>query len=353
MAYAALKLRIARARGVSAAAPALLAAQRWAAMRWTASPFITVLSYHRAGENGGETEYDDGVVDVTPDGFGRQLDFLGRFCSVIALDELRAFVASGGAKKLPPNPVLVTFDDGYLDNHDVVVPALAARGMSAVFFIATHYVEERRLFWWDRVNLLLKTTKKERVSLSYPEPLALSLATPRERSAAIRTVLRIIKDRYALDLERFLAELAEAADVSLSREEERRRVDSLLMTWDHVRALRRAGMDVQSHTSTHRVLQTLPPEALARELTTSRAKLEDVLGEPVRTISYPVGKPLQHATHIREAVKDAGYELGFSNCSGVNHAWSFDPLDARRMSTDAAMTDAQFRSMIAIPYLST
>jgi peptidoglycan/xylan/chitin deacetylase (PgdA/CDA1 family) len=269
---------------------------------------------------------------------------------VIDHDQMLAF--AGGAK-LPRNPVHITFDDGYLDNHDVVLPLLQRHGLKATFFITTSYLEERRLFWWDRINLLVKTSRKEVLELDYPRAMKLPIAGPAERNAAIRALSRVIKDHYDLDLERFLEAVATAAGVALSREEERRRADSLLMTWDHVRALRRAGMDVQSHTMTHRVLQTLSPKALAYELTSSKKALEAVLDEPVRSISYPVGKPISSTPHIRDAVRDAGYALGFSNCSGVNHSWKFDPFDARRVATDAAESDADFRAMIAVPYLAT
>ena len=46
----------------------------------------------------------------------------------------------------------MTFDDGYLDNHDVALPILVKHGVRAVFFLATDYIERRRLFWWDRVS---------------------------------------------------------------------------------------------------------------------------------------------------------------------------------------------------------
>jgi peptidoglycan/xylan/chitin deacetylase (PgdA/CDA1 family) len=233
-----------------------------------------------------------------------------------------------------------------------VLPILQRHGLRAVFFVATSYVEQRRLFWWDRINVLLKASRKEVLDVQYPRFRRLSLAgSGRARSTAIQVLLRTVKDTYALDLERFLEHVAAAADVNISREEERRRVDGLLMTWDHVRALRRAGMDVQSHTSTHRVLQTLTPRALAEELAGSRAMLEDVLGEPVRAISYPVGHPIASAPRIREAVVAAGYELGFSNCTGANDMRSFDPLDARRLAADSAKSAADFESMIALPGL--
>jgi peptidoglycan/xylan/chitin deacetylase (PgdA/CDA1 family) len=340
-----MKLQLAQMLGRTGLAPALLALRRL-----SASPWITVLGYHRAGEVGAETEYDPGVVDVSPEAFERQLVFLKRSCTVIDHDQMLAFRRG---VRLPRNPVHITFDDGYLDNHDVVLPLLQRHGVKATFFITTSYIEERRLFWWDRINLLVKTSRKEVLEIDYPRPMKLPLGLPAQRNAAIRSLTRVIKDHYDLDLERFLECVATAAGVELSRDEERRRVDQLLMTWDHVRALRRAGMDVQSHTKTHRVLQTLAPAALSRELADSKKTLEGVLEERVRSISYPVGKPIRSTPHIRDAVRGAGYELGFSNCSGVNLAWKFDPFDARRVATDAAESDADFHAMIAVPYLAT
>ena len=278
-----MKLQLAQILGRSGLVPALLALRRVGG-----SPWITVLGYHRAGEVGAETEYDDGVVDVSPEAFERQLVFLKRWCNVVDHDQMLAFV---GGSRLPKNPVHLTFDDGYLDNHDVVLPLLQRHGLKATFFITTSYVEQRRLFWWDRINLLVKTSRKEILEIDYPSVMKLPLGPlPALRAAAIKTLMRVIKDHYALDLERFLEGVAIATGVELSRDEERRRVDELLMTWDHVRALRRAGMDVQSHTSTHRVLQTLPPAALAEELTSSKKMLEGVLDEPIRSISYPVDR---------------------------------------------------------------
>jgi len=340
-----MKLQLAQLLGKTRLAPALLTVRRLGV-----SPWVTVLGYHRAGNVGAETEYDDGVVDVTPEAFDAQLAFLKRSCNVVSLEQMLAYARGG---KLPKNPVHITFDDGYLDNHDVVMPALLRHGLTASFFITTSYVEERRLFWWDRVNFIVKSSKRDTLELEHPRAMRLPLGSKAERQAAIRAVIRVIKDHFALDLERFLAHVAEAADVELSREEERRRVDAMLMTWDHVRGLLRGGMSVGSHTCTHRVLQTLPREDLADELGRSREILEGVLGESVRAISYPVGKPLGAAPEIRAAVRAAGYELGFTNCTGVNHTWSFDALDAKRVSTDAAACEADFRAMIAVPYLAT
>jgi peptidoglycan/xylan/chitin deacetylase (PgdA/CDA1 family) len=319
-------------------------------LRRAASAWITVLTYHRVARRADATLLDQGVIDVAPDQLERHLAFVKRWFCPIGIDSLVAFAQGQGA--LPKNPVLVTFDDGYRDNHDVALPILLKCGVRATFFVATDYLERRRLYWWDRVSLLIKRSARERLVLTYPASETLSLEGLEARCAAVKRAQRIIKDQPGLDLPRFLDDVESAAGAPLGADEERRLVDATIMTPDHVVALRRAGMDVQSHSHTHRVLQTLGPEDLDRELRVSRRALERVLGEPVVAISYPVGRSLRDAPHIRSAVRDAGYELGFSNATGVNRARSFDPLDVKRVSLDFSIRDPFFRSMLAIPWFA-
>jgi peptidoglycan/xylan/chitin deacetylase (PgdA/CDA1 family) len=310
------------------------------------SPWLTVLTYHRVAAKGSEGLFDAGTIDVTPDAFERELAFLKRWFDVIGMDDLLAYRRGG---KLPGNPVLVTFDDGYLDNHAVALPLLREAGLRATFFIATSYVEERRLFWWDHVSYLLKSSKKDAVDLTYPAAQHLPLGPTVE--ASIVRALRTIKDHFDLDLPRFLGEMAQAADVSLDREGERRLTEKLLMTWDEVRELRALGMDVQSHTGAHRVLQTQPLDVLRKDLTSAREKLEEVLGERVQTVAYPVGKPIRSDHERREVVRSAGYELGFSYGTGVNLLGRLDPFDVRRFAADLDVTPELFRARMALPYI--
>ena len=75
----------------------------------TASPWITVLTYHRVAPVEAAADFDDGVVDVTPDAFDRQVAFVARSFDLVGIEDLIAF--RRGAK-LPKNPLLITFDDG-------------------------------------------------------------------------------------------------------------------------------------------------------------------------------------------------------------------------------------------------
>ncbi|MEO6420925.1 MAG: polysaccharide deacetylase family protein, partial [Polyangiaceae bacterium] len=219
----------------------------------------------------------------------------------------------------------------------------------AVFFIATSYVNDRRLFWWDRVSYLLKQSTKEVLEITYPRKMTLHLGPQRERTQ--QRILSIIKLHCGLDLPRFLEEVERASGVSLSAEAERRKVDELLMTWDHVRALKRAGMAVESHTRSHRVLQTLTRNELVDELGGSREMLEGIIGSKVTALAYPV-RGLHLAVEVRHAVRAAGYELGFSTGRGMNHTWKFDPLDVKRMCLERDLPDSYFHGMVALPYFA-
>jgi peptidoglycan/xylan/chitin deacetylase (PgdA/CDA1 family) len=122
------------------------------------------------------------------------------------------------------------------------------------------------------------------------------------------------------------------------------------MTWDDVRLLRRAGMDVQSHTRTHRVLQTLGEAELRTELVGSREDLEQQLETPVCAISYPVGRRLGERIDIRRQLESAGYRLGFTNDTGIHRIRrSIDPFDVSRVGLEYGTSTALFRAMLAVP----
>jgi peptidoglycan/xylan/chitin deacetylase (PgdA/CDA1 family) len=315
---------------------------------YASSPWLSILTYHRFPRADGEELFDDGVVDVTREEFERHVVCLKKHFTPIGVDELCAFAAGGS---LPRNAVAITFDDGYLDNHAQALPILQRHDCKAIFFVATSMVTEGRLFWWDRVAYLVKRSTRDSVELKYPKTLSLDLRAGRGR--AIERVLRFVNAHQPLDVERLLVELSGATGVPWTREQDRELAAGLLMTWDHVRALRRAGMDVQSHTRTHRVLKTLTPEELADELEGSRADLLRELGEPPRALAYPVGKPLGSTSPVRIALAKAGYEVGLTNGTGPTSLWGrVDRFDICRQMVGRNVSEPYLLSILAIPPLA-
>lgn len=322
--------------------------------RFAPLPIVGVVTFHHvhdAAEQGAAYPYDPDVADATPQQFRRHLETLAQIGTPIDMAEL---LRGLDGAPLPPNPMMVTFDDGYRSCHDVALPILRELGIPATFFIATSFVTERRLYWWERIALALHTARRPRARISYPGPLEIDTRDP----AARRTLDDVVKNTWRLDVGRFLDELCQALEVDWSPAIEAGHADQLIMTWDQVRALAAAGMDIGSHTRHHRVLETLDDDTLRDELAGSRADLERELGRPVEAIAYPVGRRIQQA-RIRSAVAAAGYRIGFANSGGVNPLWpaplrgalAVDPFDLRRISTERSMSDAMFLTQLAIPPL--
>jgi peptidoglycan/xylan/chitin deacetylase (PgdA/CDA1 family) len=321
--------------------------------RYVPVPNMSIVTYHHVAEQDPTYPYDPDVADATPAQFRRQMETLAKYCTPIGVDEL---IRAVEGEPLPQNPVMVTFDDGYRSCHDVTLPILRAVGIRATFFVSTSFIAERRLYWWERIALVMAQTKLTRATITYPEPLELAPQDPKARNK----LLQIVKNTATLDIDRFLNELCLALRVEWNEEIEREYANGLIMTWDQVRALARAGMDVESHGRRHRVLGTLDNDMLADELAGSRTDLEAALGRPVRAIAYPVGRSIAREARIRDAIASAGYRIGLTNASGVNRVWPLsmrgvmpiDPFDVRRLSTDRSMSDAMFLTQVALPRLA-
>jgi peptidoglycan/xylan/chitin deacetylase (PgdA/CDA1 family) len=321
--------------------------------RYVPVPNLSIVTYHHVQEDDPSYAYDPDVADATPAQFRRQIETLAKYCTPVGIDEL---IRAVEGEPLPKNPIMITFDDGYRSCHDVALPILRAVGVRATFFVSTSFVEQRRLYWWERIALTLSQTKVARATITYPRPMELDLADTRLR----RTMNDLVKNTPGLDVDRFLAELCVALRVEWNHEVEREYANGLIMTWDQVRAMTRAGMDVESHGRHHRVLKTLDDDMLHAELSGSRADLEAALGRRVRAVAYPVGRSIANEPRIRDAIASAGYRIGLTNASGVNRVWPLamrgvmpiDPFDVRRLSTDRAMSDAMFLTQVAVPQLA-
>ena len=91
-------------------------------------------------------------LSVSPDGFERYLIWLRQDgFSSISLHELVLHLTMGYS--LPEKPVVITFDDGYVDNYANAFPLLLRYGFSATFFLITGFLDggSAEYVSWDQV----------------------------------------------------------------------------------------------------------------------------------------------------------------------------------------------------------
>src|SRR5688572_3571598 len=146
--------------------------------RYAPVPNLSIVTYHHVADQDPAYPYDPDVADATPAQFRRQMETLAKYCTPIGIDELIRAVEGA---PLPKNPVMVTFDDGYRSCHDTTLPILRAVGVRAVFFVSTSFINDRRLYWWERISLALTQSKVAKATITYPQPMELDRADPKLR----------------------------------------------------------------------------------------------------------------------------------------------------------------------------
>lgn len=124
------------------------------------------------------------------------------------------------------------------------------------------------------------------------------------------------------------------------------------ISWEQLGEMRDAGVDIGSHTISHAGLNARKGkteeqyrEWLKAELIGSKEIIEQKLGIQVKTIAYPYGL---HNEVVREVVKEAGYEGGFT-VYGQHMGHGGDPALLGRYAVDSKNPDVFTKKVLAFP----
>ena len=102
---------------------------------------VPILMYHYISIPPTDADVYRRGLSLPPDVFRRHLDFLQeQGYQTIPLQDLISYLQRG-VPQLPEKPIILTFDDGYLDNYENAFPALRDHGMMGTFFIITDFAD--------------------------------------------------------------------------------------------------------------------------------------------------------------------------------------------------------------------
>lgn len=268
-----------------------------------------LLRYHRVYPDGTQPFYELGIPRSI---FEAQLDFLKRHFRVVSLEEICTSLKSPGGA-LPERAVAITFDDGYADNYTEAFPALRARGLPATLFVCPGQIEQGGPFWWDRLARAVFTQRLEAITVDLgrgAETFPLNgMPSRRAFLEHAREALKAVSTTSARQtIERIEATAGTGPDDPA--------VEASLLSWEQIRKMQGEGIEVGAHTLDHPILSQLLPREAEWQITESRRRLEDRLGQPVRWFSYPNGKAVDAGPEIRRMVREAGYEAAVSTIEG-------------------------------------
>jgi peptidoglycan/xylan/chitin deacetylase (PgdA/CDA1 family) len=312
-------------------------------LRWrTLGRHLYCFNYHRIGEPA-LSAFDRGVFSCSAERFREHISLLQERFDIIDLPRLSYALKSAQ----PRRPIaLITFDDGYIDNYELAFPILKEFGVTAAFFIPTGFIGGSKLPWWDEIAWSLRHASTPWIRLAgCNDELGLE---PTVIDRTIASVLELVKVRCEIPMDDQVAEVREACKPSGSIS---KAGAGLFVNDGQMREMRRAGMDIGSHTHTHRILSHLDAKGQRNELRTSKEILEGTLGEAVKAVAYPVGKRSAYGPQTCRIAESVGYSMGFNFMPGRNRLPTKRPMDLNRLAVDDNAEFTQLKASASFPWL--
>jgi peptidoglycan/xylan/chitin deacetylase (PgdA/CDA1 family) len=269
-----------------------------------------ILLYHKITE----TSLDTNMLSVTPQHFSEHLEYLQKHYHLLSLVELGRALS---ANRVPNRAVVVTLDDGYLDNLWNAKPLLEHYNVPATLFVTTGYLGKNKEFWWDELEriLFLAEVHPEQLSFNIDDKFyKWNFRQDKEQDLVqrvykdIQCLLRPLEDEHRQQVLNDLARLTSAQKDA--------RQSYRALNLDELRMLCDNGLlEIGSHTITHPVLSTQPLDVQKREIVQSKQYLEDILGRPVNSFSYPYGGINDLSDKTMRLIREAGYLVACTTIS--------------------------------------
>lgn len=86
--------------------------------------------------------------------FKNQIEFMKNSFNVVTMEQVLESI-QGDIQRLPENALLLTFDDGYVDNYTVAYPILEEYGLQGSFFIPGKTFATHQLLDVNKIHYIL------------------------------------------------------------------------------------------------------------------------------------------------------------------------------------------------------
>jgi len=299
-----------------------------------------ILMYHSVVDDK-IAPFIDPTYSITIQQFESQLILLNKTCNVICLSELINCLRN--KKQIPPNTIVITFDDGYLDNLVNAAPLLAKYQMPATLFLATRYIESAEPQWIDRLYSSFQFRSRHELTLT---PMA-STFDLRDQTQLEQTYILIKKMLETVGFQE-RHELLKEIDTQLKPSAAPPR---LTLNWDDVRQLKNNYplFEIGVHTRNHIDLTSLEDNQAIYEIKQSQQDYKKEIGCEPSLFSYPYGR---HNFNSRSYIKSSTFVGSVTTQPTYRIGESTDQYALPRLDSSISLLDLKVWLSGAFPELS-
>ena len=295
-----------------------------------------VLAFHQVRPKTDRRTDQNALLEITPEFLDTVLRTLNeQGFDIIPIEEMSARLTSPGHSR---RFAVLTFDDGFIDNHEFALPVLRKHHAPMTLNVCPGFLDRTTPIWW--LDLEDAIWAQDKLAVDLPDgTFAANTGSEAEKRTAFKALYWRLRDLEEPVLRQIVATLAVKSGIdSLGR------VDRLCMNWTQLREFARDPLvTIGAHTITHPRLGTISTEAAAHEMSESKRRIEAEIGKPVRHFAYPVGDPVAAGHREFELAKAAGFHTAVTTRPGMICPGHCDHLHALpRLSVNGLFQQAAY-----------
>ncbi|MGM9571855.1 MAG: polysaccharide deacetylase family protein [bacterium] len=253
--------------------------------------------------------------------FRQQIEYMKNNFNIVTMEQVISAVE--GKATLPKKALLLTFDDGYIDNYTFAFPVLEEYGIQGSFFIPGKTFTTHQLLDVNKIHYILASAdiKKLVVDLKdkmnyyrgqefdYPSndelwnQYALSSRFDDKEVVFVKRILQTVlpeklRNQISSDLFKKYMEISEE---QLAYE--------LYMTDEQIRTMKRHGMFIGIHGYDHYWLGNLSQEQMKGDIDMALEILDEFIDKNHWVMNYPYGN---YNPNVLEYIKSKGCCIGLT-----------------------------------------
>lgn len=310
---------------------------------------LTIVMYHYVRELK-HSRYPE-IKGLTIDHFKEQIAYLKKYYNPISAYDLMDAIESGS--ELPPKPLLLTFDDAYIDHFTVVFPVLDKEKLSGCFFPSAKCILEDRVLDVNKIHFILACVPDKSVLVNYiyqsldennssyhlesKESYWQKCGVPSRYDPAEVMFVRYMLQR---DLpEKLRNILTDELFKQFVSNDEKAFSKELYMSIEQISCLQRNGMYVGSHGFDHYWLNSISEDNQRKEIALSLEFLTTVGSDPDRWIMcYPYGA---YNETLLSILKERNCSVGLTTRVDIADLKQHNPLILPRLDTNDLPKDSK------------
>lgn len=233
--------------------------------------------------------------------FRRQIEFFKANFNVVRMEQVIDAVENG--TKLPENALLLTFDDGYVDNYTFAFPILEENGMQGSFFIPGKTFSTHQLLDVNKIHYILASANIRKLVVDVKEKMdyyrgkeydypttdelwnqyAMDNRFDCKETVFVKRILQTVlpeklRNQISSDLfEKYVG----VSEEKLAYE--------LYMTEEQIRTLKRHGMFIGIHGYDHYWLGNLSTEHMKADILKALDTMDGFIDRKCWVMNFPYG----------------------------------------------------------------